>query len=48
VVAQLAVARTMLQMRLVAGRSRDRDDDRIDILVYMLWAAVLLILLRYI
>jgi hypothetical protein len=38
----------MLKMGLVADRGRNRNDDRIDLLVYMLWAAVLLILLRYI
>jgi hypothetical protein len=31
----------------VADRARERDEDRIDILVYLLWAAVLLVLLRY-
>jgi hypothetical protein len=32
----------------VADRAQHRDGDRIDILVYLLWAAVLLVLLRYI
>jgi hypothetical protein len=32
----------------VADRARDRDSDRIDILVYLLWVAVLLVLLRYV
>jgi hypothetical protein len=32
----------------VADRARDRDSDRVDILVYLLWAAILLVLLRYI
>jgi hypothetical protein len=32
---------------VVARDRRNRDDDRIDILVYVVWVAVLLILLRY-
>jgi hypothetical protein len=37
----------MLKVRVMAGDRRDRDNDRIDIFVYILWATVLLILLRY-
>ena len=33
---------------LVPDRAQDRDGDRVDILVYFLWAAVLLVLLRYV
>jgi hypothetical protein len=43
------VARTVLHVARVADRARDRHDgDRVDILVYLLWAAILLVLLRYV
>jgi hypothetical protein len=32
----------------VAERTNDRDTDRVDVFVYVLWAAVLLVLLRVI
>jgi hypothetical protein len=32
----------------VAEPSRDRDRDSVDVLVFLLWAAVLLVLLRYV
>jgi hypothetical protein len=29
------------------ARAHERDDDRVDLLVYVLWTAVLLVLFRY-
>lgn len=46
--ADLRMARGVLSWIHVAERARDRDGDRIDVLVYLLWAAVLLVLLRYV
>lgn len=43
------MARGVLIRRRVDQRARDGDvDHRVDVLVYVLWAAVLLFLLRYI
>jgi hypothetical protein len=47
-VAALRVARTVLRLRVVPDRGMKRDGDGIDILVYLLWAGVLLVLLRYV
>jgi hypothetical protein len=44
----LRMARTMLHRRAVANRAQHRDGDRIDILVYLLWAVMLIVLLTYI
>jgi hypothetical protein len=45
----VGVARRVLLWLVVAEQGKDRDKkDRIDVLVYTLWVAVLLVLLRYI
>jgi hypothetical protein len=33
---------------IVEDRQPRRDSERIDVLVYLLWAALLLVLLRYV
>jgi hypothetical protein len=45
----LALARVVLPVEHVTETARDGNNDhRIDVVVYVLWAAVLLILLRYV
>ena len=44
----MRVAHAVLHVHGVAERAQDRSaGERVDILVYLLWAAVLLVLLRY-
>lgn len=43
------MAHAVLHVQYVAHRVRDRHaGERVDILVYVLWAALLLVLLRYV
>ena len=41
------MAHRVLTGEPVADRPRNDDGDRVDFLVYVLWAAVLLVLVRY-